>query len=266
MPYQIVNGIQMYYELHGAGEPLVMIMGLRRNSEWWFKQIPFLSRYFRLLVFDNRGAGRSEKPEMEYSIRLFAEDTAKLMTSLRITQAHVLGFSMGGYIAQELAINYPGLVRKLVLAGTSAGGKDAVRMSPERVKKFIANEGLVPEEILRKDMDIYFSDRFIRENPRKIEEFIQVSLRWYQPEAAFLRQYNACLRHDTSDRLKQIKAPALILSGDDDPLVPPENSRFLNESLPHSDLYFYPEMRHCFLLEAGDQVNRRLLEYLIDRH
>jgi pimeloyl-ACP methyl ester carboxylesterase len=157
MPAIRVNGISIYYELHGEGIPLVLIMGLRRNLEWWYCQIPELSKHFKVITLDNRGAGRSDKPDMEYSIRLFADDTAGLMEALGIHNAHILGVSMGGYIAQELALNYPDKVRSLILGCTSCGGKRAVLMSEERMKKFTANEGLTPDEILRKDMDIYFS-------------------------------------------------------------------------------------------------------------
>ena len=151
----------LYYEISGEGTPLVLIMGLRRNLEWWYRQMPALARHFRVITFDNRGAGRSDKPVMEYSIGLFADDTASLMDALGIPAAHVLGVSMGGYIAQELAIHYPGKVKSLILGCTGCGGRRAVLMSPERVKKFTANESLTPTEILRKDMDIYFSDGYI---------------------------------------------------------------------------------------------------------
>src|SRR4030042_4514445 len=168
MPRQKVNDIEIYYELHGQGEPLVLIMGLRRNIEWWYLQIPTLSKHFKVLAFDNRGAGRSDKPKMDYSIRLFADDAAELMKTVQIGRAHIIGISMGGYIAQELAINYPEMVRGLILGCTSAGGERVVLMSPDRLTKFTANEGLTPEQILRKDMDIYFSNEFIKKYPDKI--------------------------------------------------------------------------------------------------
>jgi pimeloyl-ACP methyl ester carboxylesterase len=113
---------------------------------------------------------------MEYSIRLFAEDTAGMMEALGISNAHILDVSMGGYIAQELALNYPDKVRSLILGCTSCGGKRAVLMREEQMEKFTANNGLTPAEILRKDMHIYFSDRFIAENPDKVQEFIDISL------------------------------------------------------------------------------------------
>ncbi|MBM4278617.1 MAG: alpha/beta fold hydrolase [Deltaproteobacteria bacterium] len=261
MPVQKVNGIDIYYEIHGEGELLVLIMGLRRNVEWWYSQIPELSKHFKILFFDNRGAGRTDKPAMDYSIRLFADDTAGLMEALDIKKAHILGVSMGGYIAQELTINYPERVRSLILGCTSAGGKRAVLMTPERLTKFTANEGLSPEQILKKDMDIYFSDKFVQENPEKIKEFIEISLRYYQPPDAFMRQFNACLNHDTVNRLNQVTVSTLIASGDDDPLVPPENSRILKELIPHAELVFFPGKRHCFFLETAERFNQVVVDF-----
>jgi len=169
---------------------------------------------------------------------------------------------MGGYIAQELAIHYPERVMSLILGCTGGGGKRAVLMSLERLKKFTANEGLTPEEILRKGMDIYFSDKFVRENPEKIKEFIEISLQYYQPPDAFMRQFAACLKHDTADCLCQIKGPVSILSGDDDPLVPPENSNILKELIPHAELVFFPCRRHCFFIEEAERFNHEAIKFI----
>jgi pimeloyl-ACP methyl ester carboxylesterase len=262
MPSIKVHDVNLYYEMHGKGIPLVLIMGLRRNLEWWYGQIAELSKHFQVLAFDNRGAGRSDKPEMEYSISLFADDTAGLMDDLGIPNAHVLGVSMGGYIAQELALHHPDKVRSLILGCTSCGGSRAVLTSEERIKKFAANEGLSPDEILLKDMDIYFSNRFIEEHPEKVQEFIKISLRHYQPADAFLRQFAACLKHDTADRLSGIKAPVFIMAGDDDPLVPSKNSLILKELLPGSTLCFFPDCRHCFFIEEAARFNRKAVEFI----
>jgi pimeloyl-ACP methyl ester carboxylesterase len=256
------NGINIYYEIHGQGDPLVLIMGLRRNAEWWYCQIPALAEYFQVLVFDNRGAGRSDQPAMDYSIPLFADDTAALMKGLGLSSAHVLGISMGGYIAQELTINYPELVQGLILGCTGPGGSRAILMSPERLAKFTANKGLSPEDILRKDMDIYFSEGFIQEEPEKFKEFIEISMRYYQPPESFLRQFAACQKHDTFARLHRITQPCLIMTGDDDPLVPPENSRILKEMIPPSRLEFFPAGRHCFFMEFAPTFNRQVIDFL----
>ena len=258
-----VNGCEIYYEVHGQGDPLVLIMGLRRNAEWWFRQIPALSEHFQVIAFDNRGAGRSDKPVMEYSMRLFADDTAGLMEALDISKAHILGISMGGYLAQELVLNYPAKVKSLVLGCTGCGGDRAVIMSPERMEKFTANKELTPEEILRKDMDIYFSDDYVDQHPEKIEEFFEISMRHYQPADAFLRQFDACLRHDTGDRLHHLAAPTLIMTGDDDPLVPPQNSHVLKDLIAGADLSVFAGGRHCFFIENADRFNKEAVDFFI---
>jgi len=262
MPIAHVNDIDMYFEIHGSGPPLVLIMGLRRNAEWWYRQIPELSEHFTIIVFDNRGAGRSDKPEMDYSIRLFAEDTVELMNFLGIARAHILGISMGGYIAQELAINHPDKVNGLILGCTSCGGRRTVLMSAERIEKFTANKGLTPEQILRKDMDLYFSERFIRDQPERIEEFVNISLRFYQPADAFFRQLNACLNHDTVDRISMVTASTLIMTGDDDLLVPSENSLILKELMPEADVELFAGCRHCFIMEEAAKFNRSVVRFL----
>ena len=258
-----VNGCELYYEIHGQGDPLVLIMGLRRNLEWWYRQIPALSEHFQVIAFDNRGAGRSDKPVMEYSIRLFADDTAGLMDALDISKARILGISMGGYIAQELALNYPTKVKSLVLGCTGCGGDRAVIMSPERLEKFTANKGLNPEEIIRKDMDIYFSDDYISQQTGIIEEFVGISMRYYQPADAFFRQFDACLRHDTGDRLHRISVPSLVMTGDDDPLVPPQNSDIIRSLIPGAELSVFNGGRHCFFIEAADRFNQEAVDFFI---
>lgn len=262
MPRVNANGIDIYYEVHGQGQPLVLIMGLRRNLTWWYRQVPELSRHFRVIIFDNRGAGRSDQPDMQYSIKMLAADTAGLMEKLGLGSAHVLGVSMGGYIAQELALAHPEMVRGLVLGCTSCGGRRAVLMSPELRERFVANEGLTPEQILRKDMGIYFSDRYIADHPEEIDEFIRLSMLHYQPAFAFFRQLNACLEHDTGDRVGSITTPTLISSGDDDSLVPFSNSLILKELMPHAELRVFPGGRHCFFLEEAVAFNRMVIDFL----
>src|SRR5438093_13182896 len=110
-----VNGIEVYYEEHGSGEPLLLIMGLGANAEGWYGQVPAFSREFRLIAFDNRGAGRSEKPNEPYTMRQLADDAAGLLDALEIGSAHVFGVSLGGMIAQELVLSHPPRVRALVL-------------------------------------------------------------------------------------------------------------------------------------------------------
>jgi pimeloyl-ACP methyl ester carboxylesterase len=262
VPLIKAGDLEMYYEMHGEGFPLLLIMGLRRNAEWWHLQIPEFAKHFKVIAFDNRGAGRSGKPAMEYSIPMFAADTARLLESLGVERAHVLGVSMGGYIAQELALARPEMVAGLVLGCTSCGGDKAVYMDPVERAAFAATQGLSPEKILHKDMHIYFSDEFVAGNPEFIEEFVEISQRHYQPADAFLRQLDACNRHDTADRVGGISAPTLILSGDDDHLVPTENSRILRRLIPGSRLRMFPGGRHAFFMEFHEEFNREVVKFL----
>ena len=173
MPKVKVNDVQLYHEVHGQGEPLVLIMGLGANTSGWDMQIPALSREFQVVAFDNRGSGRSDKPPTPYSMRLFADDTAGLMDTLGIASAHVYGQSMGGLIAQELALSYPQRVRTLVLGSTSCGGQQAIPALPEHVTLMAALNMLSVEEAAEKGLPLMYSEEFIA---RKRQELIARAL------------------------------------------------------------------------------------------
>lgn len=127
MPKAKINDINIYYDVHGDGFPLVMVMGFLGNADCWDpRMMPVLSDKFKVITFDNRGAGRTDVSDKEFSIKLLAEDTVGLMDVLNVPKAHVLGTSMGGMIAQELALNYPGRVEKLILTATFCGGPHSI--------------------------------------------------------------------------------------------------------------------------------------------
>ena len=121
MPTAKINGINIYYEVHGAGDPLLLIMGLGANATAWEAQIPALNREYKVIAFDNRGSGRSDKPTVMYSMRQMADDAVLLLDQLGVAAAHVFGMSMGGMIAQELTLQHPARVKSLVLGATMAG-------------------------------------------------------------------------------------------------------------------------------------------------
>jgi pimeloyl-ACP methyl ester carboxylesterase len=118
MPHITANGVNLYYEEHGDGEPLILIMGFTVSAVGWYWNVPAFARDFRTIVFDNRGVGRSDKPDAPYSMQMFADDTAGVLDGLGIEQAHVFGISMGGMIAQEFALRYPDRVKTLILGCT----------------------------------------------------------------------------------------------------------------------------------------------------
>lgn len=290
MPRIKVGDIEIYYEIHGAGEPLLLVAGLGFGAWSWYRQIPevcqgahassvprlegntdrleacaprVLSREFTTIAFDNRGAGQSDKPDVEYTIKMMADDAAALLRALKIERAHVLGHSMGGYVAQELALSYPDLVASLVLVSTSFGGKNAVLMSPETAAQMRSElDADDPEVALRRGLSLRFSDRFIAEHPDLINEFITVRRAHLPPRASWLRQFAACLTFETESRLPSLRVPTLILTGDDDPIVPAENSRRLAARIPGSRLRVLEGARHLVFIERAEEFNEIVIEFL----
>ena len=267
MPFVRLQDIQLYYQVLGQGPPLVMIMGHRRNHAWFYRQTPVLAKHFQLILLDNRGAGQSGKPDQHYSIAGMAEDTVNLMDALGLASAHVLGVSMGGCIAQEIALGFPQRVRGLVLACTTCGGDEAMT-TPEHVMQWYADPGgMSHEDILRRNLRIYFSDSYLREEEAEVEEFIRVSLEDQQPAFAFQRQMEALKGFASARRLPGLVQPTLIATGSDDNLFPAENSMILAGLIPDSSLMIFPRARHCFFIEMANRFNKEIISFLhqVDR-
>jgi pimeloyl-ACP methyl ester carboxylesterase len=263
MPKIKVNDIDIYYEVQGAGFPLVMIMGLGANIDWWDPRLVHeLSKNFRLVMFDNRGSGRTDISDKQYSIKLFADDTAGLMDALGISKAHVFGISMGGMIAQELVLNYPEKVEKLVLCATFCGGEKSIQPSPEVLGMLAADRRVLsPEEIARITIPLIFTEEFIKNNPEFVELTIQQMIKAPISNEAFMRQLNAITEFDTYNRLPLIKAPTLILHGKKDILVPPENASIMARMIPNAKLFYFENSAHG-LVEEMDKVISVLLDFL----
>jgi 3-oxoadipate enol-lactonase len=262
VPKVKVNDIQLYYEVHGQGEPLVLIMGLGASTRGWNMQIPTFSRELQVVAFDNRGSGLSDKPATPYTIRLFADDTAGLMDALGIASAHVYGQSMGGLIAQELALSYPQRVRTLVLGSTSCGGQQAVPALPEHITLMAALNVLSPEEAAEKGLPLMYSEEFIARERQELIARALAEAELRPPLDAFARQVQAAVRHETYDRLPQIRCPTLIISGSDDKIVPAENSRILAERIPDAELVVLPKASHGYLVECAEESNAIVLDFL----
>ena len=163
MPKAAVNGINMYYEVHGKGVPLVMIQGFAGNHQAWFFQTPVFKKYYKVIIFDNRGIGKTDKSSEPYTIRTMAEDVIGLMDYLGIDKAHILGLSLGGMVAQEIAISYPERVIKLVLGSTFAGS-ERNDVHPEMMKALGIREGSTDIDVrsidFRKLMNFMVSSAF----------------------------------------------------------------------------------------------------------
>ncbi len=260
----MVNDINIHYKVQGSGFPLVMIMGLSGNLFWWGSQlIEKVSKHFKVIIFDNRGAGLTDKPRINYSIRTFAEDTIGLMDALNIESTHIQGMSMGGMIAQEIALNYPERVEKLVLCSTNCGKPKSIIASQDVFDIFSTfKRGMNPAEAYDKFIPILFSEDFIKENPDIIEEFKQLYLKAPIPGFAFTRQISAIMRFKACRRLKEIKNPTLVMHGKKDILVPPQNGEILANLIPGAKLVFFENSAHAIFSQEPDLVINTLLEFL----
>jgi 3-oxoadipate enol-lactonase len=274
MPTTHVGDIDIYYEEHGSGDPLVLIMGLATDSQAWILQVPEFAKHYRTVIFDNRGVGRTSKPGGEYTIAQMADDTAGLMDALGIARAHVLGVSMGGMIAQELALKHPERVRGLVLACTfaepDAGVEETRRLSIAQFGGSIGPDGTLKIDPAQLDPMMFFqhlmpmvfnADYLQRELPTLIQLF-GGALQWGFNVDAILSQVQATMTHRCTERLENIKSPTLVLTGDADLLVPPRNSKILAEKIPKAKLIVVSGGSHGFNFETPDVFNRHVLEFL----
>ncbi len=264
-----INDIEMYYEVHGPtslpegqAEPLLLIMGLGANATSWEMQIPDFSREYRVIAFDNRGAGRSDKPQSPYTMPQMADDAVGLLDHLAIGSAHVFGMSMGGMIAQDLALRYPQRVRALVLGGTMAGGPNAVLAGPQLIQQWASTATLPLEQAIENGLHFLYSDEFIARNRDRLMQRALEMAHLQPPMQALQRQFMAVVQFNTYERLGEIKAPTLIIAGTDDKIVPAENSRILAEKIPGAELVELEGAGHGFLAEKAAETNSTVLAFL----
>ncbi len=259
-----VNDIQIDYEVEGEGPPLLLIYGLAGRGNGFRHQIPALSEKFRTITFDNRGVGESGQPEEPYSISGMADDAAGLLDGLGIASACVFGVSMGGMIAQELALRHPDRVRKLALGCTHCGIKNCIP-SPKWVTEiFKTLPGKPREQAVRDSVPFNFSPHTQQHRPDLIEAEIERMIPNGQRPHAYENQVRAIYSFDAFDRLGEIRIPTLILTGKDDVLIPPENSRMLAGRIPGARLVEFENAGHLFFIEQAELVNQALLEFFRD--
>ncbi len=256
------NGLSLYYEAHGDGEPLLLIMGLGQDTTAWALQIPAFAEHFRVVAFDNRDAGRSSQADGPYTIADMARDTAGLMDALGLERAHVLGASMGGAVAQELALRWPDRVGRLVLACTM-GQFARFRAFPLEPAKFIKAHDPGGEVFLTEILVWCMTHRFLT-NAQAVDQMLS-RLRaapFPQTPGAFARQVEAARTFDALDRLGAVEASTLVLVGDQDILTPPWAARELAEAIPGARLQVLEGAAHGLFWECPGQANRAVLEFL----
>jgi pimeloyl-ACP methyl ester carboxylesterase len=258
MPLANVNGININYTVIGSGEPLVMIMGFGGDQSAWKRQVSAFKKHYQVTTFDNRGTGKSDKPKGSYFPKLMAEDTIQLMDFLKIDKAHILGVSMGGLIAQEIAINHPERILKLILASTFACQDDKANgLTPDML---VAAE-LPPRQGFNRLLDASvnkFFNRFIL-----IPLFKLQTRRIKEPEiTALIGQVDGFKGYDSLDRLPLIKAPTLVLTGTKDRVVKPESSKTISQKIPNAKLVKIDNGSHVICMEMSKVFNKEVLDFL----
>jgi pimeloyl-ACP methyl ester carboxylesterase len=262
MPKARVNGIDLHYVEAGRGEPLLLIMGFGGDHLAWAFQTTVFAHAYRVIAFDNRGAGQSDVPDVPYTSRMMADDAAGLLDHLGIERAHVLGVSMGGMIAQELALNHPRRVRSVQLHCTLARPDNYLRALSANWR--VIREKVTPAEWLRIVALWLFSPATYAERPEFVETVIQTGIANPHPFTltGFLRQGDAIRTHDTVDRLGKLAAPTLVSVADDDILVPPRFARELAGAIPGATLTTIERAGHGYFWERPEAFNAMCLEFL----
>jgi 3-oxoadipate enol-lactonase len=263
MQHADVNNIRIAYGVRGSGPPLVLIMGYRLSSLAWPGDfIAALAERFTIVLFDNRGTGTSDKPTFGYEISNMARDVSGLLDHLGIARANVLGYSMGGAIAQEFVRQFPERVFGLVLCATMSGGPRAVYASSSVVRVMRELEGLSPEEIARRIWEVTYSPGYLKNHREQAEDQMQREIAAPTPLHAADLQYQAFAEFDCSKALANIRAATLVLTGDLDRLISPQNSKFIAGLIPRASLIVIPGCGHRMMWEATDECVGFVTEFL----
>jgi 3-oxoadipate enol-lactonase len=260
MPSAAVNGIELHYTDRGEGPALLLIAGIPAVADDWDALAVPLSANRRVIAYDNRGSGRSTVTPGPYTTSQLAADAAALLDHLEIAEADVFGMSMGGMIAQELAIGWPQRVRSLVLGCTHAGIRHAARPPRESGQAF-AMQTEDWGERMRALAPLAFASSVDEE---LLAAFIEKKSRDVQDPAGYRGQIEAVLGHDSAERLRQIGCPTLVLTGDDDRIIPGESSRLLTVRIPGSTLNVIAGSGHLFFIERPAET-LLVLEDFLDR-
>lgn len=262
MPKVQVGNVGLYYEEHGAGEPLVLVPGFGTGLWIWYRQIPALAEHFRVIAFDPRGVARSDKPDEPMLMRGYADDVAALLEALNVESTHVLGASFGGFVAQEFALAHASRTRRLVLCCTSFGGPRHCPPAPETLQAIASTKGLNSEERVRENLLLAFSHAFISEQPEEVERVIGLRAENDVPEYAYLRQLQAAMAFNAEERVANISAPTLVITGDADVIVPHENSANLAAQIPGARLRVVEGGSHTFFIERPEEFNSAVIEFI----
>jgi pimeloyl-ACP methyl ester carboxylesterase len=245
----------------GSGPPVLLIMGLGMNATGWWRTIPVLSD-FRVLSFDNRGVGRSERVPGPYTVAQMADDAVSVLDAAGVEAAHVYGISLGGMIAQEVALRHPSRVRALVLGATTPGGEAHVAAGDDVVAFVRLRAAMTAVQAVWASVPINYAARTRLEGGQLIAEDIAQRLRFPVEVEYYAAQLAAATGHDAA--VDRIRAPTLVVHGEEDVLIPPANGERLAELIPGADLSMWPGAAHLYFTDEPE-IDRYVARWLSAR-
>jgi len=259
MPFAVNKGIRIYWEEHGKGEPILLIMGLGYSSDMWHRTTPILSSHYRTILFDNRGVGRSDCPPAPYLMAEMAGDAAAVLAAAGCAKAHVFGVSMGGMIAQEFALAYPDRVASLILGCTTAGGPEAVRGEPEVMAALSARGLMTPEEAIQAMVPYIYDESTPRE---RIDEDLEIRRRTFPKPESYFAQIAGIMMFEAYSRLPRLSVPTLVIHGENDRLVPPGNGELIANRIPGAKLVLVKNASHIFITDQESVSHEAIMTFL----
>ena len=260
MPVAITESTSIDYDVHGEGPPLLLIGGLGFGRWAWFRQVPAFSRHFKTITFDARG-----ERDLDSGVTDLASDVVALLEHLGVGKTHVLGTSLGGFVAQELALMRPDLVDGLVLVGTSYGRGGPETMSPWALADMIGLPSLNAERAVRKGLEAATSESYRAGRPEEFERLVRWRLADSPSLSAYYEQVRAGARFDVSRDVGHITSPTLVIHGAEDRYVPVANAAALAEAIPGAKLRVLDNAGHLVFIERYADVNREVVTFLKPR-
>jgi 3-oxoadipate enol-lactonase len=262
LPFAQRDGIQLYHESTGAGAPVLLIMGLGMTATGWWRTVRVLDDAgLQAIAFDNRGVGRSDRPPGPYSVAEMAEDAVAVLDAYGVDRAHIYGISLGGMVAQDLAIRHPRRVLRLVLGATTPGGEQATPADTATLEFFQRRGSMPAEEAVWASVPYNYAPRTRTQHAERIGEDIVQRLRYPIEPGPYAAQLAAALGHDAGDRLSEIAAPTLVVHGQEDRMVPAANGKVLADAIQGATLHSWPEAAHLYPTDEP-QADRRIAQFL----
>jgi pimeloyl-ACP methyl ester carboxylesterase len=261
VPFASRGALELYYESTGDGPAALLISGQAMTLSTWWRTVPVLAESFRVVTFDNRDMGRSGHWPWPYTVAQMADDAVAVLDTAGVDRAHIYGISLGGMVAQEVALRYPDRVQALILGATTAGGPGTILARPEPLGFFVRAGAMGPEEAEWAAVPYNYGETTRRNHGDRIAQDIAHRLRNTTDALAYVHQVAAAAGHNTAGRLHEITAPTLVVHGEDDVVIPPSNGRLLAQGIPNAELKLWRGAGHLFVTDEP-RADRYIADFL----